>query len=243
MSNEIVRVPQTPTHSEMLEMAKLFVESKMFDGISHVAAAFVKVKAGAEIGIAPFAAMTGIHIIKGKVTIGAGLMAGCVKGSGKYDYRVLKMDDTICSIDFTQAGKVIGNSSFTIQDAKRAGTQNTEKFPRNMLFARAMSNGVKWFCPDVFTMPVYITGEIPGDDEPVPTEDIPHTEVAPVSEPTSVTPTKPALAKKAFNDGLARIKNGETQLAQMMKDTFALSAEQEKELDAALLPAEAVAAQ
>lgn len=55
-----------------------------------------------------------------------------------------------------------------------------------------------------------------------------------VTAPT--TPTKPTLAEKAFNDGLNRIKNGESQLVQMMKDTFALSPEQVQELDAALLP-------
>lgn len=29
-----------------------------------------------------------------------------------------------------------------------------------MLFARAISNGVKWFCPDVFEMPVYTPEEL-----------------------------------------------------------------------------------
>ena len=154
---EIVKHTPQP---EKMEMAKMFVESKMFDGISQVAQAFVKIQAGAEIGLSPFASMSGIHIIKGKVSIGAGLMAGCVKGSGKYDYLVTKMDEAICTIDFLQGGKVIGTSSFTIAEAKKAGTQNLDKFPRNMLFARAMSNGVKWFTPDVFTMPVYTPEEM-----------------------------------------------------------------------------------
>lgn len=30
-----------------------------------------------------------------------------------------------------------------------------------MLFARAMSNGVKWFTPDVFRGPVYVPEEMP----------------------------------------------------------------------------------
>jgi len=45
----------------------------------------------------------------------------------------------------------IGKSEFTAADAAKAGTQNMGKFPRNMLFARAMSNGVRWYCPDVFS--------------------------------------------------------------------------------------------
>jgi hypothetical protein len=47
--------------------------------------------AGREIGVRPFQAMTNIHIIQGKATMGANLMAAKVKGSGKYDYRVTKL--------------------------------------------------------------------------------------------------------------------------------------------------------
>jgi len=35
-----------------------------------------------------------------------------------------------------------------------------DKFPKNMLFARAMSNGIKWFTPDVFAGPVYTPEEL-----------------------------------------------------------------------------------
>lgn len=46
-------------------------------------------------------------------------------------------------------------------DAAKAGTQNMGKFPRNMLFARCISNGVKWFCPDIFLgAPVYTPEEL-----------------------------------------------------------------------------------
>jgi hypothetical protein len=30
-----------------------------------------------------------------------------------------------------------------------------------LFFARAISNGVKWFCPDVFAGPVYVPEEMP----------------------------------------------------------------------------------
>src|SRR5690606_20495598 len=106
-------------------------------------------QAGQEIGIPPFAAMSGIHIIQGKPTMGAGLIASAVKGSGKYDYKVVEMTEKKCSIDFFQGKENIGNSTFTIEEAKKAGTKNLDNFPKTMLFARAISNGVKWFCPDV----------------------------------------------------------------------------------------------
>jgi hypothetical protein len=109
--------------------------------------------------------MTGIHIIQGKPTIGAGLIASRVKGSGKYDYKVIEASEKVCSIDFYQGATKIGNSTFTIDDAKKALTKNIDKFPKNMLFARAISNGVKWYCPDVFSGPVYVPEEMPSVTE------------------------------------------------------------------------------
>lgn len=188
MSNEIVKSSLT----EIMSIGKAFAESGMFPDIKTAAQAVVKIQAGAEMGIPPFAAMSGIHIIQGKPTVGAGLMAANVKVSGKYDYRVVESTEKVCSIDFYQKtvqsiitdGKVtgsvptqekIGNSTFTLDDAKKAGTKNLDKYPKNMLFARAISNGVKWYTPDVFAGPVYVPEEM---ETPIhQTEDIAHTEV------------------------------------------------------------------
>lgn len=169
MANELVKITQLPI-SEIMSIGKAFAESGMFADTRSAAQAIVKIQAGQEIGIPPFAAMTGIHIISGKPTIGAGLIASRIKGSGKYDYKVKEQTDKICSIDFYQGKEMIGNSTFTIEDARRAQTKNLDKFPKNMLFARAISNGVKWFCPDVFSGPVYTPEEM-GEVE---TQDIPH---------------------------------------------------------------------
>jgi hypothetical protein len=139
----------------------------MFADTKSAAQAIVKIQAGQEIGIPPFAAMTGIHIIQGKPTIGAGLIASRVKGSGKYDYKVIEASEKVCSIDFYQGANKIGNSTFTIEDAKKALTKNIDKFPKNMLFARAISNGVKWYCPDVFSGPVYVPEEMASATEEV----------------------------------------------------------------------------
>ena len=151
---------QKSTTTEIMSIGKAFAESGMFPDIKTAAQAVVKIQCGQELGIGPFAAMSGIHIIQGKPTIGAGIMASCVKGSGKYDYRVVESTEQVCSIDFFQGKEKLGNSTFTIADAKKAGTKNLDKFPKNMLFARAMSNGVKWYTPDVFSGPVYVPEEM-----------------------------------------------------------------------------------
>ena len=88
---------QRITATEAMSIGKAFAESGMFPDIKSAAQAIVKIQAGQEIGIPPFAAMSGIHIIQGKPTIGAGVMASCVKGSGKYDYRVIEATEKIKS--------------------------------------------------------------------------------------------------------------------------------------------------
>ena len=173
MKNEITTMPV----NDIMTMAKTFVDSGMFADTKQAAQAFVKIQAGQEIGLAPFASMSGINIILGKPTFGAGVIASCVKGSAKYDFKVKELTDKACSIDFFEGKEFIGNSTFTIEDAKKQSTKNLDKFPKNMLYARAISNGQKWFCPDVFQMSVYVPEEMP---EQV-TEDVPHTIVIPVA--------------------------------------------------------------
>lgn len=198
--------------NDIMVMAKTFAESGMFTDAKAMGQAFVKIQAGQEIGIPPFAAMSGIHIIQGKPTLGAGLIASAVKGSGKYDYKVLKLDDKNCSIDFLQGGvEVIGNSSFSIEDAKKAQTKNIDKFPKNMLFARAISNGVKWFCPDVFAGPVYVPEEMPDN-----TVDVNHIEVI---EPT-------ILNKKQFDKVLENVETLNRCLNAVSEGKIKLSEEQ-----------------
>lgn len=189
MKNEIQIMPV----DQILPMAKLFAESGMFTDAKQAAQAFVKIQAGQEIGLAPFASMTGINIILGKPTFGASVIASCVKGSAKYDFKVKTLTDKECSIDFFEGKELIGNSTFTIEDAKKQATKNLDKFPKNMLYARAMSNGQKWFCPDVFQMSVYVPEEMPEQ-----TEDVHHEVVNTVNTELIKEPKVPVLNDKQY---------------------------------------------
>ena len=51
-------------------------------------------------------------------------MAAKVKGGSKYDYRVREMTDQVCSIEYFEAGESLGVSTFSLEDAKKAGTQS-----------------------------------------------------------------------------------------------------------------------
>lgn len=217
MKNEIQVMPV----NDIMVMAKTFAESGMFTDAKAMGQAFVKIQAGQEIGIPPFAAMSGIHIIQGKPTIGAGLIASTVKGSGKYDYKVAVMDEKKCSIDFYQGKDLIGNSTFTIEDARKALTKNIDKFPKNMLFARAISNGVKWFCPDVFSGPVYTPEEMEQA-----TEDISHEEVGSFTAEL-VKEETPKLTEEALSKTLgAKLPTIERCLAAIGEGKLIAAAEQ-----------------
>jgi len=150
--------------NETMELGNLLAQSGFFADSRGAAQAVVKVLAGREIGFGPIASMTGIHVISGRVSISANLMAAAIKRSGRYDYRVLTMTPQRCEIEFRERNgdkwDVIGSSEFTAQDARTAGTKNMDKFARNMLFARAMSNGARWYCPDIFGGPVYTPEEM-----------------------------------------------------------------------------------
>lgn len=162
-------VPASPkpapySFQETMTICQAFVKSGYFTDVRDTAQAMVKVLAGRELGLPPMSSMQGIYIVKGKPSLSANLMAGAVKRSGKYNYRVTEHTEKVCRIKFYEKWngewQEVGESTFTIEDAKKAETQNLHKYPRNMLFARAMSNGVKWFCPDVFFGPVYTPEEL-----------------------------------------------------------------------------------
>ncbi len=152
---------------DVMTLGGILAKSGFFADTKDAGQAIVKILAGRELGFGPIASMTGIYIVKGKVSLSANLIAAAVKRSGKYDYTVNKLADDECVLMFWTRGRggafvEVGESRFTMADAKRAqlADGNWTKFPRNMLFARAMSNGAKWYCPDIFGGPVYTPDEL-----------------------------------------------------------------------------------
>lgn len=149
-------------------IGKLMAASGYFTDAKDAAQAAVKILAGDELGIPPVASMMGIYIVQGKVQLGGNLIASRIRAHG-YDYHVSHISAEKCVIEFRSRlnaenkRTVLGESSFSIQDAEKAGIASAtyKKYPRNMLFNRAISNGAKWFVPDVFSgIPIYSEGEL-----------------------------------------------------------------------------------
>ena len=190
MANEMI-VRDEMGVNELKQTAQLLAMSGYFDtkGSSEQAIAQLatKILAGREMGFGPYASVNGVHVIQGKPTVSANLMAAAVKSSGRYDYRVRQMDDDAVAIEFFQVSgaklESLGVSTFTKADAQKAGTQNMAKFGRNMMFARAMSNGVRWYCPDVFMAGSVYTPEEMGATVDVETGEIIESSARPMPEP------------------------------------------------------------
>lgn len=164
----VLAVRETPLAiGEVESLADAFIKSGFFADAKSQSQAIVKIIAGQELGFGPMASMTGVYIVKGKVSLSANLMAAAVKKSGRYNYLVRELTDSVAEIEYFEraatAWQSIGKSRFSADDAKKAGLLSNstwQQYPRNMLFARAMSNGVKWFTPDIFGGPLYTPEEM-----------------------------------------------------------------------------------
>jgi len=143
-------------------LAETFHQAGIFPDTKSVAQGVTKILAGRELGIGAFESMRGIDIIKGKTAMNSGLISARIKSNSKYDFIVTRLDDDGCSIQFLQNGEKIGESSFTKSDAAKAqiSSHMYGKYPRNMFFARALTNGARWYCSDVFGGAVYTPDEL-----------------------------------------------------------------------------------
>lgn len=158
----------------LLNLGEVMSKSGYFPDVKTNSAAVVKIMLGRELGFSPIAAMSGVHIIEGVPTLHARMQAALLRKHPRYDYRITEHTDILCIIEFIgidEEGErsVLGESAYSIEDARTAELVkprgNWVKFPRNMLFARAMTNGIGWFAPDAVSMPLYDPTEIDPDIE------------------------------------------------------------------------------
>lgn len=166
MSNAITIYEQM---NSLQTAAQALYASGFFADVKTQAQAMVKVMAGAEIGLPPFASMSGIHIVQGKPTLGANLIATLVKNDPRYDYRVKVADNRQCILTWYEGGQVVGESSFTIDEANAAGLtgkQTWKAYASDMLFARALTRGARRYAPGIFGgAPIYTPEEMGVDTD------------------------------------------------------------------------------
>ena len=130
-----------------------WAESGATDERSLGAAAALRLYYAAELGLTPMAAAE-LSLIKGRLVVGAGLLRALARRAG---YRVTRVtsDHQVCiaRITDTRTGELLGESEFTLDDAKAAGLIRAGSawttHPKRMLWARASKNVINDFAPEV----------------------------------------------------------------------------------------------
>jgi len=195
--------PEAMSISDIMNLGKILVRSGMFRSTTSADQAVAKILAGREYGLAPIQSMTHIYVIDGKVGMSAALIGAKIRQHPAYDFQVISHDDTQCSITFYYRGKEAGTSPFTIQHAKDAELirrgGSWEKYPRNMVYARALTNGARWYCPDVFGGAIYTPDEL-GAVVKFDSTDEEVYEVEAISAPQQAAPPAPAPRRQPTGD-------------------------------------------
>ena len=148
---------------------KEFADSKLFPSIGTPAKTAVLFALSRSYDLCPVAVASGLFFVGGKPSLSAQLIATLVRRSEKYTYRVREKTDKQCKIEFFEKladGELdsLGIEIFTWAMATRAGLAsgvNWKKYPEAMLFARALTAGVRTHCPDALGgNPVYSVEEL-----------------------------------------------------------------------------------
>lgn len=153
MTNEIVATEL----SKDLEVSKVFAESGLFPDIKSASQGYIKLLAGRELGLSPIQSLNSFYFVNGRIGMMAQTMGALIKNSKKYDYEIKEHNNEVCIISFFRIDnnkELIGQSTFGKLEAAKCGVINKDNYknhPMNMYFARALSNGARWFCPDAIS--------------------------------------------------------------------------------------------
>lgn len=163
--NEVVKKEEKNTLTtvqETRELCTMLMKTPHYqkmgaDGI------FAIVQKARAIGIDPLDALNGgMYFVQGKVELTSTMMNDLIRRQGHSITKDKKSDDKICILHGRRADNGdTWSESFSIEDAKTAGIYRNQwlKYPKDMLFARALSRLARQLFPDVIKG-CYVDGEM-----------------------------------------------------------------------------------
>jgi hypothetical protein len=183
MGEEMVKMGGEP----LLRISEALFKSQLFPNVRNAFGAFAVVEYGHELGIGPMTSLQSMSIVQGKICMAGQMMLSLALKSG-VTYKITVDTVEKCEVQFTR-GTLTYTSSFSIAEAKTAGIFKAqggwEKYPRDMLFWRTVTRGLRRVCPDVI-LGLYAKEEI----EDAPPLNASAIEVTPSSEPTEEKATE-----------------------------------------------------
>ena len=169
MSNDLI--PSQQEMQTLENLSKYAMQSKFFDKIGSQGGLISIMIYAKELGLPPMQCLFGgMHNINGKIELSAALMNSMIRRGG-HKLEIILLDNKVCSIKGTR--KDTGETykeTFTLQDAETAGLMANptwKKYPKNMLFARALKNLARVLFSDIIG-PSYVEGEVSELDEEKP---------------------------------------------------------------------------
>jgi hypothetical protein len=190
---------------DLARLAKAIADSGYFKDADTAQKVTVKMLFAATMGFDPIAGLQGVDLIDGSPTPNAHFWAAAIEDSPLYDYEVLERSSERCTVRILRvkpdgSWRVRGEVTWTMEDARRAklaGKDNWVKYPRSMLFARAMTEAGRAYAPGLFGgVRAY------GHEELVPDGPVVDYETGEVIEmPADVHPPAPAEGASPSADG------------------------------------------
>lgn len=151
--------------ADVLRLAETLAQARggfIPDHFKNAAQVAAVILAGRELGVGPMAALRSFYLVNGKLGMDASFVSGRMLAHG-IALEWLRDDDECASVRLTRAGMPPYTSTFSRQDAERAGLWGSatwRKYPRAMLRARAITAGARAYAADCFAGSVYTPDEL-----------------------------------------------------------------------------------
>lgn len=204
-------------------MAKKAADSRLFQALGGEPGIVSVMLYARELGLPPMQAISGgLNVVKGKVELSARTINSMIRRAG-HSLKILEHTDEVCRIvgKRRDTGEEY-ESSFSITDAKRAGIYaNTwERYPRDMVFNRAVSRLGRVLFPDVIGNS-YVEGEIKEaiEVDAEPTITVPVMERPPVPKINREEKPKPKVKPKPKDEPVVVEEEPEVVVAPEAKPT------------------------
>jgi hypothetical protein len=117
------------------------------------AQAFLTVSFAEQRGLDLLTCTQGVNFVRGRPVIDATLQRALAKRAG-YRVRVTVATTTSATVEVSEGDELLGTATYTLDDARAAGLaekDNWKQNPKAMLVARATTQAMRWFAPDVMT--------------------------------------------------------------------------------------------
>lgn len=136
----------------IMQFAQFAAESGLYGGESDMALA-MKALIGVKLGLDIATSFHALQQIRGKINIPAEVQRALARRAG-YRFRQVELTDTSCTLQLVveKSGEILGESTFTWDDAKRAkllGNEVWHQYPRRMLKARCSTDLISDYCPEI----------------------------------------------------------------------------------------------